>query len=203
MEFTSPSSFQIEVFLARLRRWKLLIVRPNAKSMRCVTVKQHIKCLQPKSMPKMLGQVCHKEPYKNGEGFQEVVLTFILVTDGAQAFVLHVRHATFYIYWAVFPNRYLRDVAEHGLDYRTQVQPPLQHHVDIHQSRPFHMRQPQQQADFFRLFAKLLCYIVSGNSLVPYMHESELNPYYKHVTDLNVSHPHSINRNRRIDAADV
>jgi len=119
-----------------------------------------------------------------------IVLTFILVTDGVQAFVLHIRHATFYIYWAVFPNRYLRDIAEHGLDYLTQVQPPLQDHINIHQSRPFRMRQPQQQADFFRLFAKLLCYIVSGNSLVPYMDESERNPYYKQVIGLNVSLTH-------------
>jgi hypothetical protein len=51
------------------------------------------------------------------------------------------------------------------------------------------MREPQQQADFFRLYAKLLCYIVSGNSLVPYMDKSELNPYYKEVTGLNVSTP--------------
>ena len=51
------------------------------------------------------------------------------------------------------------------------------------------MRQPQHQADFFRLYAKLLCYIVSGNSLVPYMNESECNPYYKQVTGLNVNPP--------------
>jgi len=51
------------------------------------------------------------------------------------------------------------------------------------------MRQPRQQADFFRLYAKLLCYIVSGNSLVPYMDKREYNPYYKEVTGLNVSTP--------------
>jgi len=51
------------------------------------------------------------------------------------------------------------------------------------------MRKPQQQADFFRLYAKLLCYIVSGNSLVPYMDKSERNPYYKEVIELNVSTP--------------
>jgi len=136
----------------------------------------------------MLGQVCHKELYKDGEGFQEVIFVdFILVTDGAQAFVLHVRHATFFIYWAVFPNRYLRDVAEHGSDYLKRVPPPLQHRITIYQSSPFRMRKPRQQADFFRLYAKLLCYIVSGNSLVPYMDKSELNPYSKEVAGLNVS----------------
>jgi len=107
----------------------------------------------------------------------------------AQAFVLHARHATFFVYWAVFPNGYLRDIAEHGSDYLTRVPQAQQHRIVIHQSSPFRMREPQQQAAFFRLYAKLLCYIVSGNSLVPYMDKSERNPYYKEVTGLNVSKP--------------
>jgi hypothetical protein len=114
----------------------------------------------------MLGQVCHEELYKNGEGRQEVVLALSL-SNSTQAFVLHARHATFFIYWAVFSNCYLRDVAEHGSDYLTRVPPQQQERIVIHQSSPFRMREPQQQADFFHLYAKLLCYIVSGNSLVP------------------------------------
>jgi hypothetical protein len=73
----------------------------------------------------------------------------MLTADSAQAFVLHARHATFYIYWARLPNRYLQDVAKHGSDYRTQVPLQDQQSIVIHQSSPFRMREPQQQADFF------------------------------------------------------
>jgi hypothetical protein len=46
------------------------------------------------------------------------------------------------------------------------------------------MRKLKDRAEFFRIYAKLLCYIVSGNGLVPYMNKSDLNPYSKEV--LNV-----------------
>jgi hypothetical protein len=42
----------------------------------------------------------------------------------------------------------------------------------------------KDQAEFFRLYAKILCYIVSGNSLVPFMNKSDLNPYSKEVLNM-------------------
>jgi hypothetical protein len=51
--------------------------------------------------------------------------------------------------------------------------------VSIQQSRPFRMRFPQHQAAFFRLFAKLLFYLVSGYSSVGYLAADEHNPYYQ------------------------
>jgi len=167
----------------------LIIFRPNAKNMPCVTVKQPDKCTQPKSTPKCWAKSATRTSTRTAKASKRFYRLIILVTDRAKAFVLHVRHATFFIYWAIFPNCYLRDIADHGSHYLIRVPPPLQHHINIHQSSPFRMRQPQQQADFFRLYAKLLCYIVSGNSLVPYMDKSERNPYYKELTGLNVLPP--------------
>lgn len=136
----------------------------------------------------MLGQVCHRELYRNSGMFQEVESHPISrLTNCKQAFVLHARHATFYLYYAKFPNTYLRDIALYGSEYRQRVRTPEQ--IIIHQSRPFRMRFPKQQANFFRLFANVLCYLISGNSHVLYLAKDERNPYYQNVTGINVLTP--------------
>jgi len=132
----------------------------------------------------MLGQVCHRDLYTNSGMFQEVELTQSHLTNFKRAFVLHARHATFYLYYAKFPNTYLRDIALYGSEYRQRVRTPEQ--IIIHQSRPFRMRFPKQQANFFRLFANVLYYLVSGNSHVFYLAKDESNPYYRKVMGLDV-----------------
>jgi len=79
-----------------------------------------------------------------------------------QSFVFHARHATFYFFYAKFPNTYLRDIALHGAEYKNRVNPPAQ--IIIQQSRPFRMRKPSDNAAFFELVAKILYYLVSGQS---------------------------------------
>ena len=49
------------------------------------------------------------------------------------------------------------------------------------------MWQIQLQANFFCLYAKLLCYIISVNSLVSYIDKYEYNSYYKEITELNIT----------------
>jgi hypothetical protein len=71
----------------------------------------------------------------------------------------------------------LRNIAQYGSEYQSIVQNPVS--VDIQQSRPFCMRFPQHQATFFRLFTKLLFYLVSGYSSVGYLTADEYNPYYQ------------------------
>ena len=54
----------------------------------------------------MLGQVCHKGLYElNINGFQEVCSCCDFCS--LQSFMIHARHAIFYIYYAKFPNGYL------------------------------------------------------------------------------------------------
>ena len=132
----------------------------------------------------MLGQVCHRNLYADPRMFQEVELTCSLLTDRNQAFVLHARHATFYLFYAKFPNTYLRDIAAYGANYRQQVHDPQP--ITIKQSVPFRMRYPKEQASFFRLFANVLYYLVTGNSSVGYLAKDESNPYYRKVTGLDV-----------------
>lgn len=52
------------------------------------------------------------------------------------------------------------------------------------------MRFPQEQAKFFRLFADVLYYLVSGNSYVFYLAKDESNRFYKEVIGLNVLNTH-------------
>ena len=110
-----------------------------------------------------------------------------------QAFVLHARHATFYLFYAKFPNTYLRDISKYGANYRQTVPDP--HTVVIQQSAPFRMRYPRDQAACFRLLANVLCYLVSGNRSVFYMAKDEYNPFYRRMTGLNVRSPNPPPRN--------
>lgn len=45
------------------------------------------------------------------------------------------------------------------------------------------------QAEFFRLFAHVLCYLFSGNNDVGYISKNEWNPYWRAQTGLHVP-PH-------------
>ena len=101
-----------------------------------------------------------------------------------KSFVLHARHATFYLFYVIFPNSYLRDIAKYGSEYLIRVTNPER--IIIRQSRPFRMRLPHHQASFFRLLAQLLCYLVSGNSRVGYLAKDEHNPYYQSHVGLDV-----------------
>ena len=131
----------------------------------------------------MLGQVCHKGLYEpNLEGFQEVKSRYNLYSP--QSFVLHARHATFYIFYAKFTNTYLRDIAMYGEAYKTSVVPSQE--VVIQKSKPFRMRYPEYQAEFFKLLSTVLYYMVSGYSNVGYLAGEEWNPYYKSKYGLQV-----------------
>ena len=90
--------------------------------------------------------------------------------------VLHARHATFYIFYAKFPNTYLRDIMLHGAAYKSRVSAPAQ--IIIQQSRPFRMRKPKDNAELFKLFSKVLYYIVSGNGRIGYLAAEKWNTYY-------------------------
>jgi hypothetical protein len=93
--------------------------------------------------------------------------------------VVHARHANVYLFYAKFPNTYLRDIARYGSEYKHRIADPIK--IQICQSRPYQMRHPQHQADFFRLLSRILYYMISGNSNVGYLAKDEWNPYYNGV----------------------
>ena len=127
----------------------------------------------------MLGQIYKSRLYKDGhdpDGYQEVDPS--CDSSLSQAFVFHARHTTFYIFYAKIPNKYLKDIATYGADYKTRAAQPDQ--VIIQQSRPYRMRVPKHQAAFFKLLSDVLYYIVSGSSSVGVLAAKPWNKYYRH-----------------------
>ena len=72
---------------------------------------------------------------------------------------------------------YLRDIAKHGENYLTNITHP--HQIFIQQSRPFRMKKPRHQADFFKLLSKLFYYLIQGSSHVGYLTAENWNKYYR------------------------
>jgi hypothetical protein len=141
----------------------------------------------------MLGQVCHKGLYgPDIDGFQEVSSRCNPCL--LQSFVLHARHATFYIFYAKFPNKYLRDIVLHGAEYKAHVTAPIK--VIIQQSRPFRMRKPKDNAEFFKLLSKVLYYIVSGNGCIGYLAAKDWNKYYRAVLWAKEQHKNGENEDQ-------
>ena len=72
----------------------------------------------------------------------------------------------------------------YGEEYKTHVEHP--HQVIIEKSKPFRMRFPEHQAEFFKLLSTVLYYLVSGYSNVGYLAADEWNPYYKVMYGIQV-----------------
>ena len=107
--------------------------------------------------------------------------------------MLHLRHATFYIFYARFPTSYLKAIAEHGSRYLpsvfgTATVPPAAA-IQLRRSRRFRMRKPADQASFFIALSKILYYLVSGCSKVGYIAMEDWNPYFQRLHGLHVLSP--------------
>jgi len=112
-----------------------------------------------------------------GQAYKSKLYMSMSDPDGYQeAFVFHARHTTFYIFYTKIPNRYLKDIAMYGANYRNHIAEPDQ--IIIQHSKPYSMRLPKHQAAFFRLLANVLYYILSGSSRVGVLAAQPWNPYY-------------------------
>lgn len=126
----------------------------------------------------MLGQVCHAKYFSSAQSRYQEVNPHIRLLLTSQAFVLHARHATCYLFYARFPNDYLQGIVQYGAKYAAEALNP--HTIILHQSRPFRMRYVDEQAAFFTLLANLFNYMVSGNS-----HIGVLNRGFWNVNSLS------------------
>jgi len=107
---------------------------------------------------------------------------------GRHFFFTHdMRHFIFSM--LLFPTRICVISPTTGADYKQKIPPKSQHTITIEHSRPFRMRKPAHQAEFFKLLAKVLCYIVSGDNDVGYVSKSEWNPYWRIRTGSDVILP--------------
>jgi hypothetical protein len=137
----------------------------------------------------MLCQVCKPDLFKDEEGYQEVSMTFSisLTVPRLSCSTPDMPPSTFI--GASSPmHTFVISIPTVSTNL-SKVSATDQHKVHLYQSIPYRMREPLQQAKFYKTFATLLFYIVSGKSLVSYMDKSEENPYYKEMTGFNVSIP--------------
>ena len=72
------------------------------------------------------------------------------------------------------PVPYLRNVAKHGAKYRTAV--PNPQGVQLQHTKSYSLVNPESRSAFFRLIARLIWYLSSGTSHVPYLWNREDNP---------------------------
>jgi hypothetical protein len=63
------------------------------------------------------------------------------------------------------PNTYLSDISQVGARYHLH---PNKHTIILQQSKPYRMRKPMHQVEFFKL-AMLFNYMVSGKSHIGYL----------------------------------
>jgi hypothetical protein len=81
--------------------------------------------------------------------------------------VIFARHTTARLFYCRFPVSYLRNIAKHGAQYKHRVPEPQGVHLQRTQS--YELRDPVSRAQFFRLLCRLIFYLSSGRSHVPFL----------------------------------
>ena len=127
----------------------------------------------------MLGQICHPEIYSIApDEFLEVIPAFppffSISSYLVQAFVIHARHTTVRLFYCKFPVTYLRNIAKHGARYKNNV--PKPQGVYLQHTKTYYLSDPSSRRDFFRIIVRLIWYLSSGKSHVPYLWNREDNP---------------------------
>jgi len=97
-----------------------------------------------------------------------------------QAFVFHARHATVKIFYAQLPNSYLSEVARYGPKYLQRS--TSKQTVRLRRTRRYHLTNPNDRVELFRILAKLLWYLASGKSHVGYLYNYPDNPLHSVVS---------------------
>jgi len=91
-----------------------------------------------------------------------------------QTFVIHGRHSTVRLFYCKFPVSYLRNIAKHGEKYKQKVSQPQG--VHLQRTKPYYLVDPVSRGAFFRVLARLISYLSSGESHVPFLWNREDNP---------------------------
>jgi hypothetical protein len=131
----------------------------------------------------MLGQTCYPEFYNDPNSeYQEVPtpLPSFQILILVQAFVIHALHSSIFIYYARLPNKFLADVARHGVHYLERVSNKPR--ITLRKTKPYHLSKKDERAEIFMLLAKLFWYLRSGESHVGYLNKHfARNPIHEAV----------------------
>lgn len=122
----------------------------------------------------MLGQICHPEIYSlHPDTFLEVTpRPFVLLSN----LDICNSRATYHCSIILFVNSrsHLWNIAKHGARYKTNV--PNTQGVFLQHTKTYYLRDPFSRGDFFRVLARLISYLSSGKSHVPYLWNRVDNP---------------------------
>ena len=88
--------------------------------------------------------------------------------------MIHARHTTARIFYCKFPIPYLRNISKHGAHYKSKVINPQG--VHLQHTRNYQLRDPALRLEFFHIVCRLLTYMTSGNSHIPYLWNYSENP---------------------------
>ena len=99
--------------------------------------------------------------------FRSTPLFSRFILTETKTFVIHARHTTARIFYCKFPIPYLRNIAKHGAHYKTHV--PSPQGVHLQHTKNYQLRDPALRGEFFRLLCRLISYLTTGNSHVPYL----------------------------------
>jgi hypothetical protein len=141
----------------------------------------------------MLGQICHPELYSISPDKQlEVHFCSLALNLMDQTFVIHSRHTTARIFYCKFPIPYLRNIVKHGAHYKSRVVNPQG--VYLQHTKHYQLRDPALRLEFFNIVCRLLTYITSGDSHIPFLWnhpENAINvvtsPYTFYISTSTVS----------------
>src|SRR5271169_3193175 len=91
---------------------------------------------------------------------------------------MHGTHDIVVIYYAKFPNDYLKAAAKHGIHWRAHAETK---EIQLRHTKRMHMRITEERIECFKLLARLLYYLKSGKSYVGYTRNFEGNPLHSRV----------------------
>ena len=91
-----------------------------------------------------------------------------------QTFVIHARHSTVRLLYCKFPISYLRNIAKHGEKFKQKV--PQPQGVYLQHNKLYYLVDPVSRGAFFRILARLISHLSSGESHVPFLWNREDNP---------------------------
>jgi len=97
------------------------------------------------------------------------ILKFSYPSSLIQAFVIHVRHTHAHIFYCQFQISYVRNIAKHGERYLEKVPDPQG--VELQYTKGYELRDPERRRKFFEVLCRLVTYLSSGKSHVPYPRE--------------------------------
>jgi hypothetical protein len=93
--------------------------------------------------------------------------------------VVHGSHSSVTIYYAKLPHTYLAEIARYGKRYLQRS--ATKQRVALRRTKKFHLQHTGEWVELFQLLAKLLWYLISGESHVGYLHNYEGNPLHRIV----------------------